>query len=174
MLVATYLKNKQKKIESKYHKVAKRFESKYESIHRRVTSRFHRESIETDLIRSRVNNLITKSNSHIESKNISKRFMPIISRTSTKKTYKVYPEIIDWIQGRISGQTIRIVLREGKIIEKVFLTPKGCKISVKRLNLGVRFRPTSIVQIKIRLQLRSMPIIQRGLRLINMQGVKSS
>ena len=170
MIVITYLRSKQKIIESKYHQATKRIESKYESIHQKVTSRFHRGSIETELIRSRVNNLITKSNSHFESKNISKRFVPIISRTSTKKTYEFYPDIIDWIQGRLSGQTIRIVVREGKIIEKVLLTPKGCKISVKRLNLELRFRPTPIVQIKIRLQLRSMPIIQRGLRLIDIQS----
>tara|TARA_B100000579_G_C22289547_1_gene602039 strand:+ start:71 stop:586 length:516 start_codon:yes stop_codon:yes gene_type:complete len=171
MIVITYLRDKQKIIESKYHQAAKRFESKYESIHQKVTSRFHRGSIETELIRSRVNKLITKSNSHFESKNISKRFIPIISRTSTKKTYRFHPDIIDWIQGRLSGQTIKIVVREGKIIEKVLLSPKGHKISVKRLDLGLLLRPTPILQIKIRLQLRSIPVIQSGLRLFDMHGV---
>ena len=170
MIAITYLKNKQKIIESKYHQAAKRFESKYELIHRGVTSRLHRGSIETELIRSKINNLITKSNSHFESKNISNQFMLIISKTSTKKTYKFYPDIIDWIQGRFSGQTIRIVVREGKIIEKVLLTPKGCRIYVKRLNLGLRFRPTTNIKIKIRLHFRSIPIIQHSLRLIDIKG----
>ncbi len=171
MIVITYIRNKQKIIESKYHQAAKRFESKYELIHRRVASRFHRETIETELIRSKINNLITRSNAHIESENISKRFIPIFSSTSSKKIYKFYPDIIDWIQGRFSGQTIRIVVREGKIIEKVLLTPKGCSISIKRLNLGLRFRPTPFVHIKVKLRLRSMSIIQRGLRLIDIKGI---
>ena len=72
MPVAIYLKDKQKKIESKYHQVAKRFESQYELIHRQVTSRFHRETTETEIIRSKINNLITKSTASIESKIKSK------------------------------------------------------------------------------------------------------
>ncbi len=173
MIDITNLKSKQKIIDLKYHQAAKRFESKYESIHQRVTSRFHRGQIETELIRSRVNNLLTKSNLHFESKNFSKRFMPVL-RTSTQKIYNFCPDLIDWIQGRLSGQTIRIVVREGKIIEKVLLTPKGYKISVNRVKLGLRFKPIPIIQIKIRLHIRSMPIIKRGLRLIDMQVVKST
>ena len=46
MSVAKYLKSKQKKIESKYHQVAKQYESKYELIHRKVTSSFQREEPE--------------------------------------------------------------------------------------------------------------------------------
>ena len=137
MPVATYLKNRQKTFQSKYHQVAKRFESKYELIHRKVTSRFHRETTETELIRSKINNLITESTVAIESKVKPNRFIPIFSKTSTKYLDMFYPDIIDWIQGRFSGQTIRMVVREGKIVEKVFLTPKGKRISVKRCELGV-------------------------------------
>jgi len=140
MPVAIYLKDKQKKIESKYHQVAKRFESQYELIHRQVTSRFHRETTETEIIRSKINNLITKSTASIESKIKSKRFIPIFSKTSTKKIDNFYSDNLDWTRGRFSGQTIQIVVREGKIIEKVFLTPKGNRISVKRSELGIQFR----------------------------------
>ena len=140
MPVVIYLKDKQKKIESKYHQVAKRFESQYELIHRQVTSRFHRETTETEIIRSKINNLITKSTSSIESKIKSKRFIPIFSKTSTKKIDNFYSDNLDWTRGRFSGQTIQIVVREGKIIEKVFLTPKGNRISVKRSELGIQFR----------------------------------
>ena len=166
MSVATYLKNNQKKIQSKYHKVSKRFESKYELIHRKLTSRFHRETTETELIRSKLNNLITQSTFSIESKIKSKRFIPIFSRTSTKKIDKFYPDIIDWIQGRFSGQTTRIVVRDGKIIEKVFLTPKGNRISVKRSKLGLRLRSLTIIQIKLRFRFRPMPITLRRLKSI--------
>ena len=64
----------------------------------------------------------------------------IFSKTSTKKVANSYQENIDWTRGRFLGQTIKIVVRNGKIMEKVFLTPKGNKISVKRSELGVMVR----------------------------------
>ena len=136
MPVAKYLKGKQKKIESKYHQVAKQFESKYELIHRKVTSRFHREVQEIDL----VNDLIIKSTVSVERKRKSKSKISIFSKSSTKKVANSYQENIDWTRGRFSGQTIQIVVRDGKIMEKVFLTPKGNKISVKRSELGLLLR----------------------------------
>ena len=163
MLATTYLKHEQKKLESKYHQVIKRFESKYEFIHRKVTSRFHRETTETELIRSRINHLIKKSTVSIESKIKSKRLIPTFSITSTKEIDKFFPDIIDWVRGRFSGQTIRMIVREGKIVEKVFLTPKGNRISVKRSELELRLRSMPIIQIKLRLKLRSMPIVRRKL-----------
>ena len=169
MPVATYLKNKQKKIQSKYHQVAKRFESKYELINRNLTSKFHRETTEAELIRSKINILITQSTESIESKIKSKRFIPNFSRTSTKKNHKFYIDIIDWFQGRFSGQTIRIVVREGKILEKVFLTPKGHRILVKRSNLELRLRSMPSIQIKLKLRLRSMPTMLRSLRSFALQ-----
>ena len=63
-----------------------------------------------------------------------------MSRTSIKKVANSYQENIDWTRGRFSGQTIQIVVRGGKIMKKVFLTPKGNKISVKRSELGLLLR----------------------------------
>ena len=171
MPVVTYLKSKQKKIQSKYHRVTKRFESKYELIHRKLTSRFHRESTDTELIRYKINNLITQSKESIESKINSTKFIPAFSRTSTKKNDMFYPDIIDWFQGRFSGQTIRIIVREGKIIEKIFLSPQGNKISVKRSKLELRIRSIPTMQIKLRLRIRSMPIIQRKLKSIAITSI---
>ena len=159
MPVATYLKNKQKTIKSKYHQVAKRFESQYELIHGKVTSRFHRDSNEAEFNHTNLNNLITKSIVSTKSNIKSKKIIPSLSITSTNKLDKFYPDIIDWIRGRFSGQTIRIVVREGKIVEKVFLTPQGNRICVKRSKLELRLRSMPIIQIKLRLRLRSMPII---------------
>ena len=140
MPVATYLKDKQKKIESKYHRVAKQFESKYELIHRKVTSRIHREVPEIELIRSSLNDLIKKSTASVERKRKPKSKISIFSKSSTKKVANSYQENIDWTRGRFSGQTIQIIVRDGKIMEKVFLTPKGKKISVKRSELGLLLR----------------------------------
>ena len=161
MPVLTYLKSKQKKIQSKYHRVTKRFESQYELIHRKLTSRFHREPNETERIRYKINNLITQSKESIESKINSTKYIHDFSRTSTENNDILFPDIIDWFQGRFSGQTIRIILREGKIIEKIFVSPKGNKISVKRSKLELRIRSIPTIQIKLRLRMRSMPIIQR-------------
>ncbi len=171
MAVVTYLKGKQKNIQSKYHRVTKRFESQYEFLYRKITSRFHREPIETELIRYKINTLITQSKESIENKINSTKFIPDFSRTSIKNNDIFYPDIIDWFQGRFSGQTIRIIVREGKIIEKIFVSPKGNKISVKRSKLELRIRSIPTIQIKLRLRMRSMPIIQRNLRLFDIKGI---
>ena len=140
MAVDTYLKNKQKKIKSRYHQVAKQFESKYDFIHRKVISRFHREIPEIELVRKSLNDLITKSTVSVEEKRKSRSKIPIFFKRSFKKVAISYQENIDWRRGRFSGQTIQIIVRDGKIMEKVFLTPKGNKIFVKRSELGLLLR----------------------------------
>ena len=160
MTVVAYLKNNKQKIQSKYHRVTKQFESKYELMQRNLTSRFHRERSETELIRYKINDLITKSTKSFEREVKSKRLLPTFSRTSPERCYRFYPEIIDWFQGRFAGQTIRLVVRDGKIIEKVFLTPQGNRISVKRSKWELRLRSIPTIQIKLKLRIRSMPIKQ--------------
>ena len=156
MPVPTYLRNQKLRIKSKYHQVAKRFESQYDVIHLKVTSRFHREPTTTENIRSKINNPLIKSTVPIEQNNHSIRLRPVYLATSTKQFSKVYPDIIDWIRGRLSGETIRMVVKQGEIVEKVFLTPKGNRIRVKRSKLEVRLR--SISNIKMKLHLRLRPI----------------
>ena len=51
-----------------------------------------------------------------------------------------------------------MVVREGKIVEKVFLTPKGNRICVKRSKLELGLRSIPIIRIKLKLRLRSIPI----------------
>ena len=160
MRVVTYLTNNKKKLQSKYHRVTKDFESKYELMQRKLTSAFHRETNKTELIRFKIDGLITQSTESIERTVKSKRLIPVFSRTSTKKNYSFYPDIIDWFQGRFAGQTIRLVIREGKIIEKVFLTPKGNRISVQKSELELLLRSMPTIQIKLRLLFRSMPTTQ--------------
>ncbi len=140
MHVATYLKDKQRKIESKYHQVTKQFESKYELIHTKITSRFHREVNETKFIRLSINKLIKKPIVSNERKKPQKGKHLITPKTSTRKVVNSYQENIDWTRGRFSGQTIQIIVRDGKISEKVFLTPKGNRITVKRSELGLMLR----------------------------------
>ena len=164
MTFAAYLKNKQSKIKPKYRRFTKRFESKYELIHQKLTSRFHRGTTERELTRSKIKNLITQSPEFVKNKIRSKRFITVLSERSSKANNRLYPDIIDWYQGRFSGQTIRIVVSKGKIIEKVFLTPKGNKILVKRSLLLLRLRSLASIQIKLSLRYRLIENIQRNLK----------
>ena len=132
-----YLKDKKKKIESKYHQVTKEFESTYGVIHQKVTSKFHREPLERKLIRMNINKLIKKSTVSMKSKIIPKKTKFLFSIFSTKRLENTCQKSIDWTRGRFSGQTIQIFVREGQIVQKVFLTPKGNIISVKRAELGL-------------------------------------
>ena len=118
----------------------------------------HKEPTEEEFIRFKVNKLITKDTLSVESKIKSNRFIPILSITSTKQLNQFYPDIFDWLLGRFSGLTIRMVVREGKIVEKVFLTPKGNRICVKRSKLELGLRSIPIMKIKLKLRLRSIPI----------------
>ena len=158
MPVSIYLKTQQRSIESQYHQISKRFKSKYEFIHRILISMVHKEPTEEEFIRFKVNKLITKDTLSVESKIKSNRFIPIFSITSTKQLNQFYPDIFDWLLGRFSGLTIRMVVREGKIVEKVFLTPKGNRICVKRSKLEIRLRSMPSIKIKLKLRLRSIPI----------------
>tara|TARA_B100000579_G_scaffold105508_1_gene83994 strand:- start:1076 stop:1255 length:180 start_codon:yes stop_codon:yes gene_type:complete len=58
---------------------------------------------------------------------------------SIKKVDNSYKGTIDLTRGRFSGKIIKTIVREGKIIEKIFLTPQGNKISVKKSELVFRF-----------------------------------
>ena len=140
MSVAIYLKDKKKKIESKYHQVTKQFESSYGVIHQKVTSKFHREPLERTLVRMKIDKLIKKSTVSIESKIIPKKTKVFFSRCSTQRLENTYQQSRDWTWGRVSVQTIQVFVREGQIVEKVFLTPKGNIISVKRAELGLLLR----------------------------------
>jgi len=57
-----------------------------------------------------------------------------------------------------------MIVREGKIVEKVFLTPKGNRIFVKTSELELWLRSMSTIKIKLRLRLSSMPIMLLKLR----------
>ncbi len=98
-------------------------------------------------------------------------FYTCLFKTSTKIYSRLYPDIIDWYQGRFSGQTIRIVVREGKIIEKVFLTPKGNKMSVRISHLLMRLRSLPSIQIKLSLRYRLIEKIQRNLKSISLISI---
>ena len=136
MQIAMLVKYKKNKIESNYHKVAKQIKSQYEIVCLKFTSKFYRKisAIESSYLHYR--NLNNQFLEILQSINKIKRLIAFSSTISFQLKNYLYLENIDWTRGRFSGILLKIVVREGKIIEKVFLTPKANRISVKRSELG--------------------------------------
>ncbi len=137
MQVDTYLQDKKTKIESKYCQFTKRIESKYDLIHQKAISKFHRETTQVKLLTTYINKLMKKS---LEGNLKSNRNIAFLSQSSSGKLDNPFKENIDWTRGRFSGQIKQIFVLQGQIIEKVFITPKGNIISVKRSELGLLLR----------------------------------
>ena len=120
---------------SKFHVLKEKIESKYDGIHERLTSKFHKR------------NIFEFVNSYQRHKPFNKYIdQPValhIEDSITKESQRsINPENkfkqnIDWTRGRFAGQVISIVIEDGVIIEKVFVTPRGSLINVKRNNLGI-------------------------------------
>ena len=140
MPVKSYLKDKQKKIESKYHQVTRKLEFNYGSFQEQINSRFHREQIQLELERNKLNRLFQNFIASAESKIEIQVNEPALLKSSTHNIDNFRHENIDWTRGRFSGRAVQIILRNGQIIEKVFITPKGNRISVKRSELGLLAR----------------------------------
>ena len=140
MHMATYLQEKKRKIQSKYHQVANKFESTYGLIHQKVTSKFHRETKDTEVVRFKIFKLLKKSRASIENHVRSEMITTTLFKFPAQKLDNSYKKNIDWTRRRFTGQVIKIVVREGEIVEKLFLTPRGNKISIKISELGLIFR----------------------------------
>ncbi|WP_320663511.1 hypothetical protein [Prochlorococcus sp. MIT 1223] len=124
----------------RYQHVAKQLESTYGLIQEKVTSRFYRETTEIELVRSNLNRLLQKSIIPTKNKTISQIKDSKLPTLSNKKADNHHKDNIDWTRGRFSGQIVQIIVIKGQVIEKVFLTPKGNLISVKRRELGLLAR----------------------------------
>ena len=140
MQVATYEKDKKKKIESKYHLVTKKIEYTCGLIHKNVAIKFHRERTQTKFLRININKLMKKSKIFIEAIVIPGQKISLFWQISSKKLDNYCQDNIDWTRGRFSGDVKKIFVRQGQIIEKVFITSKGNIISVKRSELGLLLR----------------------------------
>tara|TARA_Y100001968_G_scaffold333645_1_gene397886 strand:- start:3729 stop:4172 length:444 start_codon:yes stop_codon:yes gene_type:complete len=142
MVVQTHLKQNRKTFHSKYHQVAKQVELQYGLIHKNLTSRFHRERNEIVLVRVKLGNLVKKSLIPNE-KNIAVESIytnSIFTRLGLNESQHLYEDNLDWTRGRFSGQIVKIIISKGQIIEKIFITPQGNRISVKRVELGLLAR----------------------------------
>ena len=46
-------------------------------------------------------------------------------------------EVLDWAQGRLNGQVVRLIIKKGVIIEKILESPKGRLIIINSFQLRI-------------------------------------
>ncbi len=136
MAPSTYVKEKTLNLKSKYHFLTTHIKSSYNTIQGKVVSKFHIENNELDYIRQSLNRLIEKSAAPYLTKSLQESNSSSFSIACNNLDHS-YKERIDWTRGRFSGELIKIIIQNGEIVEKVFLTPQRNIIHVKRSELGI-------------------------------------
>ena len=142
MTVGTYLRDQKRDVSSKFHMLRDQLELTYELIQEQVYSKFH--SIEKSPTAMKLNAGQTPSESSDESFLIALRgtiatFLSSLDLAGVlEKNWKTMIERrIDWTRGRFTGKVEKIILTNGVIREKTFLTAKGNIILIKRSELGI-------------------------------------
>tara|TARA_Y100001968_G_C19331202_1_gene704403 strand:+ start:287 stop:769 length:483 start_codon:yes stop_codon:yes gene_type:complete len=143
MVASIDLQQKPKTLKSKYHQFKNKLESSYGAIRGTVSSKLDQRKQKVNDVRNSLNKLIEKSSSPYLEKPILKIRINIKTSTTAKDIKTNYEESIDWTRGRIKGELIQVIIKEGVIVEKAFITPKGSLIIVKRHELGL-FNPQKI------------------------------
>ena len=143
MIIPAYLQKRQKRASSRYHRFQDEISAKYSLVKNQVSSKFHGwkkhqsrqvEKSTLDFV-VKYDLLSLKREAH-EIKKIEELMKPVDTLNSLSyKTPSREPH--NWKRGRITGHAVSIVVRDGKIVQKVYLTAKGNKISVKRNQLGL-------------------------------------
>ena len=140
MVGTTYFKETTKKLKYKHYQMRKILESSYPLMQVRVNSELPSNNNDLDKTRYFLHSLFVKSFAPYLINSVSKKANAFLSIILRKEQYKLYKENIDWTRGRFQGKTVHIVVKNGQILEKVFLTPKGNHIIVNRRDLGLFIR----------------------------------
>lgn len=151
MVVPTYLKERQKRTISKYHRIHNEVYSKCALIKNHLISRFHQwkedgiENIDKSTLDFVAKyDLLSLKREEEENKQIEELMKPLENKSLI--CYKNnFRENIDWRRGRIAGIIVSIVVRDGVIIEKTILTKKGNLVEVRRNELGLCLRFNSLL-----------------------------
>ncbi len=141
-------RNKENIQKRRTHFLRSRVSSTYRQIQGKVVSRFHVFKKEDSPVAFE-RELYSENDLKLPNKKNEYSLKEITSLDNNGKgfdsysTKKSFEGSIYWTRGRFVGTAKLIVLRNGVIVEKVFSTPKGTNISVKRKDLGifVRMRP---------------------------------
>ena len=132
MIVATHLKEKSKHLKTKYHQLRDQVEWSYGAIQNTVASRFHKNNAKPFQERDSFYKLIEKAASPYISRPKVKIKVSINNKSLFIRAYYSYLKVIDWTQGRFKGRIVKLIIRNGNIVEKVYISPKGSLIVVKR------------------------------------------
>ena len=143
MAIPIYLKRRQRKTISKYHQIQGKVSFEYQSLKREFASKFHRfKNIDNTQIDQDTLEFVSKQDVPLAAQDYLKKIFrsglinPIKSSVNAFKG-KGNGSLKDWTRGRIEGRLMSIVVMEGVIVEKVFSTPKGNRISVQLHQLGI-------------------------------------
>ncbi len=135
MVDSTYSLKKTVSLSSKYYGIRLRSESLCSRVYDNIILAFQRKRPELENIRSSLNRFIERSSApHSVA---MERINPAKSLLDSDINSNSYKENIDWTRGRFNGQTLNIIVFNGQIVQKTFLTPKGSVIIVKRKELGI-------------------------------------
>ena len=132
MIENSYVKEKTQILKFKYNLIRQHLDSSYRLINAKLFFQPQLEKSELDRIKESLNHLINLSSSD-RLKSLSLKKSIVISK---KKLFKFCKPNIDWTRRRFTGDLLKIVLKNGEVIQKVFLTPQGNIIIVNRADLG--------------------------------------
>ena len=138
MPINTNLIQKTRHFSSRYQRFSRQFGSKYGSIQGKLVSKFHRERNDIKLFHGKFNNIFKLSWRSKLGNLVFLNLRDILSYS--KKIENHYKERTNWTRRRFVGQAIQIIVKDGQIIQKVFVTPKGNVIKIKRSELGLLAR----------------------------------
>ena len=141
MQVPAYLYDKKNRIGLKCHAMKADFSPSYHRICDNLVSRFHgwkKQNISN--IDQSTLDFIAKYDFPLDETEQKEKLNEsgknsFISDDKTEKNS--HKDRLDWTRGRISGEIISIVVKDGKIVEKVYMTTKGNRITVRRRDLGL-------------------------------------
>jgi len=141
MAIKARIKSNQEVFRSQYSLIKGQVESTCALIQGELLSKFHKANNINSTEKKRrkreaISNFIEKPSSRYLEKPLLKISISLIPDTKQRQaTYS--KENIDWTRGRFKGKIEKIVIRGGLINEKIYLTPKGNRISIKRGELGI-------------------------------------
>ena len=142
-MVGTYTKKQQKDVRSKYHLLINHLESTYELVQEQVFSKFHSSANLSNPCKLDSKHTSIEIKKDFYSRYLKKTFLTSLMRLDAKGgdlaryTMNLRERSINWTRGRFNGDIEKIILKDGLIIEKTFITTKGQRIKVHRSELGI-------------------------------------
>ena len=142
MVLSSYLRGNQKPLWGDHYPIIKqKFLLSYQQFNRRILERVYElDALENFSLRNTTYSLLNNFRSYFKIQNeieILRVWIKSSLAFLDNSCNKPAEEEIDWTRGRFRGSLLSIIVCNGLVIEKIFLTSKGSIISVKRSELGI-------------------------------------